>query len=65
VKAHQLKGQISHLCTVGKVSRIGYYAWLTSESAHQIKEESDEQEVRLIKEIFVTKRKKQGFFRLK
>ncbi|MCR8851150.1 IS3 family transposase, partial [Rossellomorea sp. SC111] len=65
VRAHQLKGQIGHLCTVGKVSKSGYYAWLRSESARQIREESDEQEVQLIKEIFRLKKEKAGILSIK
>lgn len=52
MREHPIQGLVSYLCKVSGVSRSGFYAWLQSEETRQAREESDSQEIQLIKEIF-------------
>jgi len=56
---------VSTLCELSNVSRSGYYAWLQGEEKRQLREESDELEVELIRYIFKQHNDKAGALSIK
>ncbi|WP_232700273.1 IS3 family transposase, partial [Brevibacillus daliensis] len=58
---YSLRCLTRYLCKVACVSASGYYRWLRSEEARQIREESDERDLSLIKLHFDALHGKAGF----
>jgi putative transposase len=54
-----------HLCKLANVSKSGYYRWLATEEARQLRERADEQDLMLIKEHFDKRNGKVGALVLK
>ncbi|OUQ85012.1 transposase [Brevibacillus brevis] len=50
IRQHNLKSLTRYLCKLVRVSASGYYRWLTSEEARQLREDADEHDFRLIKD---------------
>jgi transposase InsO family protein len=56
---------VSFFCSVAGVSRNGYYAYLKAEEKRELKEKSDLEDLRLIKEVYDQKNKKVGALQIK
>lgn len=65
IQKHRLKKAISYLCELAGVSRSGYYDWLNASPKRAKREEQDEADIVLIKEIFKKKDKKAGALQIK
>jgi putative transposase len=50
---------------VASVSRSGYYDWLKATPLRAQRDEQDELDIKLIREIFISKREKAGALQIK
>ncbi|MBK5443126.1 MULTISPECIES: IS3 family transposase [unclassified Peribacillus] len=65
IRIHQLKKAVSYLCKLAGVSRSGYYDWLKAAPYRELREEQDELDIELIRNIFISKKEKVGALQIK
>ncbi|MEQ2529738.1 IS3 family transposase [Robertmurraya yapensis] len=65
IRTYQLKNIVSFLCKLAGVSRSGYYDWLKAAPIRARRDEQDEMDVELIREIFISKKEKVGALQIK
>jgi hypothetical protein len=65
IRIHQLKKAVSYLCKLAGVSRSGYYDWLKAATYRELREEQDELDIELIRNIFISKKEKVGALQIK
>ncbi|MGG3693318.1 IS3 family transposase, partial [Heyndrickxia ginsengihumi] len=65
IRTHQLKKSVSYLCERAGVSRSGYYDWLNAAPIRAQRDEQDEMDVKLIREVFINKKEKIGALQIK
>ncbi|WP_342614023.1 IS3 family transposase [Peribacillus frigoritolerans] len=65
IRTYQLKKAVSYLCKLAGVSRSGYYDWLKAAPSRELREEQDDLDIELIKNIFLSKKEKVGTLQIK
>ncbi|WP_286168017.1 IS3 family transposase [Bacillus sp. 22-7] len=65
IRIYQLKKAVSYLCELAGVSRSGYYDWLKAASIRAQRDEQDELDIKLVQEIFLSKKEKAGALQIK
>ncbi|MDV7763349.1 IS3 family transposase [Peribacillus sp. CSMR9] len=59
------KKAVSYLCKFAGVSRSGYYDWLKAAPTRKLREEQDDLDIKLIKNILLSKKEKAGALQIK
>ncbi|WP_099049187.1 IS3 family transposase [Cytobacillus oceanisediminis] len=65
IRTYQLKKSVSYLCELAGVSRSGYYDWLKAAQLRAQRDEKDQLDIELIREIFISKKEKVGVLQIK
>ncbi|MGV3267706.1 IS3 family transposase, partial [Cytobacillus pseudoceanisediminis] len=60
-----MKKSVSYLCELAGVSRSGYYDWLKAAQLRAQRDEKDQLDIELIREIFISKKEKVGVLQIK
>ncbi|MCM3774752.1 IS3 family transposase [Fictibacillus phosphorivorans] len=60
IRRFQLKRMVSYLCGIAGVKRKSYYAWLKAEDKRSKREQRDEEDYKLIKQIYDKRNKRDG-----
>ncbi|MFP3508363.1 hypothetical protein SB775_01610 [Peribacillus sp. SIMBA_075] len=59
------KKAVSYLCKLAGVSRSGYNEWLKAAPTRKLREEQDDLDIKLIKNILLSKKEKAGTLQIK